>query len=227
MKRVILMIYVICTALLLKAEMRIWTGKNGQTFEAEYVRDASGKVWLKPQQGKTRVVPVDALTQEDQNYILKKTLPKLEAHVDDDIKRSTVGSDIDNVAADIRHSVEIKKTSRMPYPVEYEMFFCVLAMDIRYKEYYIAEKHTEKFSLDKKGDIFRFKGMDHYFEYDPDPAWGTRYEGYVLTVKTVEGIELLTKGPDKFLKHVQKLKEGDVKRTRFRKNFEISTRSRR
>ncbi len=136
-----LSIVLICISLIISvhAELRIWTGLNGQTFEAEYVKDASG-------------------------------------------------------------------------------------MDIRYKEYFIADMKIDTFTLKEKNDTYSFKGQDMYFEYDPDPAWGNRYEGYALCVRTTEGVVLVTKGPDKFTKHIETLKAGKVKRTRYKKDFTISTR---
>ncbi|MEE9369079.1 MAG: hypothetical protein V3V05_09465 [Pontiella sp.] len=157
MRICIVALIVSLVALSVKGEMRIWTGKNGQTFEAEFQRDASGKVWLKPQTGKVRTVPISALIKKDEDYINKKTLPKIEVEVDDDIKRSTVGADIDNILSEIRCVVEIKKTSSRPYPSEYEVMFFVIAMDIRYKEYFIANMKVEKFSLDKKNDTLQFQ----------------------------------------------------------------------
>lgn len=209
------------------SEFRIWTGTNGQTFEAEYMQDASGKVWLKPATGKVRTVPINALTKKDQDYINIQTLPKIEVEVDDDIKRSSVGSDIDNVLAKIRCTIEIKKTSARPYPAEYEVMFFVLGMDINSKEYFIADSKVEFFSLLNKNDTFSFKGKDLSFEYDPSPARGNRYEGYALCVKTSDGITLVTKGPDKFTRHLDKLKEGKERSTRYTKDFSLSGRSRR
>ncbi len=226
MKKSIVAIAIVALVTAAWAELRIWTGKNGQTIEAEYVRDASGKVWLKPVTGKTKVVPINALCEEDQNYILKKKLPKIEIEVDDDIKRSTVGADIDNVAAEMKCSVTITKTSRNPYPVDYEVSFYVLAMHIRYKEYFIADKIVETFSLDEKSKkSVTFTGKQLNFEYDPDPPWGTRYEGYAVVVKTTEGAMLATKGKDKFVERVHLFKDAKVG-TRFTRNFEPSSRSR-
>ncbi len=201
------------------AEMRTWTARNGQTIEAEYVRDAAGKVWIRPVNGKVRAVPTAALSEDDQQYIYKQTLPKITVHVDDDISRSTVGSDIDNVAEEIRCTVEIRKTSHQPYPVDYEMLFFMLGMNIRRQEYYIAEKKIETFALVKKNDIFSFNGKLIRFEHDPDPPRGTRYEGYLLCVRTAEGKMLATKGRDKYLKQLNKLINSRVRSARFTKDF--------
>ncbi len=114
------------------AEMRVWTSVKGDTIEAEYMRDTSGKVWLKPAKGKTKAVPISALCEEDRIYILKQKPPKIKIEVDDDVDRGTVGSDIDNVRENIRITVEIEKTSKAPYPTEYEVLFFVVAENIRY-----------------------------------------------------------------------------------------------
>ncbi len=94
------------------SEMRVWTSIKGDTLEAEYMRDASGKVWLKPIAGKTKIIPIAALSDEDQLYILKRKPPKIEIEVDDDIERGTVGADIDNVQENLRITVEIKKQAK-------------------------------------------------------------------------------------------------------------------
>ncbi|VGO22640.1 hypothetical protein SCARR_04735 [Pontiella sulfatireligans] len=218
---------VLCVAFLVvavQAENRIWTGKAGQTIEAEYVKDASGKVWLKPVSGKVKVVPIAALSAADQNYIYKQTLPKIEISVDDDIKRSTVGSDIDNVHEKIKFKIQVKKTSKAPYPVDYEIIFCALAEDIRYEELILADKKVETFSLKEKNDVYGFTGQQLHFEHDPDPAWGTKYDGYLVCVQTVEGVVLATKGRDKYIESINVLRDAKV-RSRFDEKFNVSTRS--
>lgn len=192
------------------AELRIWTSQQGQTLEAAYVRDASGKVWLKPPSGKTKAIPISALSEADQNYIYTKTLPKVEISVDNDVKRSTVGSDIDNVHEQVKFKVEVKKTSRNPFPMGYEVIFCALAEDIRYKEFILADKKVEKFSLKKQNDVYSFTGADLHFEHDPDPAWGTKYDGYLVVVQTENGDVLATKGREKYIKSLHVLKDAKV-----------------
>ena len=202
------------------AELRIWTGKNGQTIEAEYIRDASGKVWLKPAHGKNKVVPIEALCMEDQQYIQLKTLPKIEIHVDDDVDRGTVGSDIDNVKEEIRCTVKVTKTSKKPYPVEYEVHFFLMGFDIRDKQHILAEKISKKCKLDSSNaNTFSFAGDHHHFEYDPDPAWGNRYEGYLVVVQTADGSVLATKGRDKYMANYRRFLEAKKVPCRFDKNF--------
>ncbi len=205
-------------------EMRVWTSKSGQTIEAEYVRDVTGKVWLKTPAGKQKKVPISALLQKDQDYIYCQTLPKLRIEVDDDIERGTVGSDIDNVREEISCTVKVIKTSKKPFPEEYEIQFFLLGYNIEYKEYILAEKINKKFSLnDKNGNTFSFNGEQHYFEYDPDPAWGSRYEGYLVVVKA-RGKILCTKGPNKYMKKLYKLADAR-QNDRLDKDFNKSSRS--
>jgi hypothetical protein len=202
------------------AEMRIWTSAKGDTIEAEYVRDAAGKVWLKPVKGKTKVVPIAALSKEDRLYIQRQTPPKIEIDVDDDISRSTVGSDIDNVREKITISVEIKKTSKAPYPTEYEVFFFAIAWDLRSEEYFLADKRIEKFVLDESnGNSFGFSGKRLQFERDPDPPWGRRYDGYLVCVKMDGGKVVATAGRDKYMKQFDVLVEGALNKTRFDERF--------
>lgn len=73
---------------------------------------------------------------------------------------------------------------------------------------------------------YSFKCKDLSFEYDPDPAWGNRYEGYALCVKTAEGITLVTKEPNKFTSQLGKLKKGKIRATRYKKDFSPSSRFR-
>jgi hypothetical protein len=187
-------------------EMRTWTSKTGTTLEAEYVRDAVGNVWLKTPAGKQKKIPTSALSQEDQDYIYRQTLPKIKIEMDDDISRGTVGSDIDNVRQEVRCTIEVIKTSKNPYPGEYEMQYFLLGYDIRTEEYILAEKIYKKFSLsDGNKNTFSFRGERHRFEFDPDPPWGSRYEGYLVVVKTGDKI-LCTKGRNKYLKKIKNLR---------------------
>lgn len=206
-------------------EMRVWTSIKGQSLEGEYVKDASGKVWIKPQQGKTKVVPISALIKDDQDYIALKKPPKIEINVDDDVDRGTVGSDIDNVKEEITCTVEVKKTSKNPYPVTYEVNFFLIGYDIEYKQYILAEKISKKFNLNSKNDnFFSFKGKTHFFEYDPDPAWGNKYEGYLVVVRTADGNILCSKGPNKFIDNFFKLLDAENVPCRFDERFNLSKR---
>ena len=202
------------------SEMRIWTSIKGDTLEAEYMRDASGKVWLKPVAGKAKIIPIAALSDEDQLYIMKRKPPKIEIEVDDDIDRGTVGSDIDNVQENLRFTVEVKKTSKAPYPAEYEVFYFIIAEDIRLEEFYIADKKNEKFTLEgSNNNSFSFSGQKLRFEHDPDPAWGNRYAGYLVCVK-MDGDQIVaSKGKDKYLKQLNALIKGNLRGTRFDSRF--------
>ena len=206
-------------------ETRTWTSQSGQAIEAEYVRDAVGSVWLKTSSGKQKRVPISALVQADQDYIYCKTLPKIRIEVDDDVARGTVGSDIDNVREEIRCTVKVIKTSKNPFPAEYEIQFFLLGYNIRDKEYILVEKVNKKFYLNSGNDnTFAFKGKRHNFEYDPDPPWGSRYEDYLVVVKA-KGKVLCTKGPSKYVKKLYKLAKAE-QNSRLDKDFNKSNRSR-
>lgn len=206
------------------ADARIWTSTKGQMLEAEYIRDATGKVWLKTSNGKTKVIPISGLCAADKQYILMQKPPKVEIEVDDDVDRGTVGTDVDNVKELIQCSITINKTSRPPYPTEYEVFFYLIGYDIQTEQYILAERTTQKFKLnDSNNNTFSFTGESHHFEYDPDPKWGNRYEGYLVVVKTGDGKVLCHKGREKYFKIRSRLRTAKKVPCRFDKSFRPST----
>lgn len=220
MKYVIIFLLALLCAVVVDAQTRIWKGKNGQAIEAEYVRDNGKNVWIRPVGKREKQVPINKLCGADQNFILLQTLPKLEVDVDDDVSRGGVGGDMDNVRELVTFSVEVKKTSKREFPLEFVAHFFVIAEDVKYKEYILVEKRTEKFELSQgTGNSFSFTGERHDFEYDPDPGWGRKYDGYYVCVKTSDGRVVAEKGRDRYARQLNALLNGKVNRTRFDEGF--------
>ncbi len=187
-------------------EMRIWTSQAGDTLEAEYVRDTMGNVWLKPPNGNVKKVPIKALSQADQDYINLNKPPTLEIIVDDNKKGLSVKGDIDNRRESLRFEVNIRKTSKRPYPRKMTAYLFVIGLDIYKDEYVLLDSQKESFVLTpEKNNSYSFEGKSVKLEYDPDPPWGKKYEGYLVCIQTSDGEILLFKGKKRFEKNLQVL----------------------
>lgn len=225
MKWIVCLVVLLGTVVSGFGEMRIWTSVEGQTIEAEYVRVSMGKVWLKTAAGGVKKIPIEFISEPDREYINLQTPPEIEIEVDDDIDRGTVGTDIDNVREELECTITINKISKKPYPMEYEAQFFLFGYDIESKEYILAEKITKTFALDdSNNNTYSFSGKHQRFEYDPSPAWGNKYDGYLVVVKTKDGKTISTKGHDRYLKNLSRIK-AQKEGTRFDKSFKVRDRS--
>ena len=65
--------FLLCALMLLpeisRAEVRVWTSRNGDTVEAEFVKYDKGRVHLKTREGKLLVVGIRQLSKEDQEQV--------------------------------------------------------------------------------------------------------------------------------------------------------------
>lgn len=191
--------------------MRTWTSLSGQTLEAEYVRDSMGKVWLKTSTGKVKQIPISGLSQVDRDYINLRHPPKLEIKADDNKKGLSVKGDIDNRKESLQFEVEIRKTSKQPYSEEMTAYLFVLGRDISDDEYILLDTQKESFVLTPaNNNSYTFKGKRVKLEYDPDPPWGEKYEGYLVCIKTSDGDILMFKGKKRFEKNLNILMKAKV-----------------
>jgi hypothetical protein len=103
-------------------EYRVWTGNTGSQLKAELVEETGGKVILRAENGRVLRVPRSYLVKEDVAYLDSLTLPVLGIRPDIEVEsRYLSGAGVVQV---VKHSIEIRKVSSLPYsqPVEITMF---------------------------------------------------------------------------------------------------------
>jgi len=108
------------------AEYRIWTGTNGSSVEAEFVKQVPGSVYLKTQAGKIKKIPIKKLSEADQKYIEQHQPPKLKLAVHPNLDRTNKAKRRRRQIQKESFSFEIRieKTSSIPYtlPLTGELF---------------------------------------------------------------------------------------------------------
>jgi hypothetical protein len=206
MNKGIRLIALLLTATMTYGEMRTWTSKKGQILEAEYVRDAAGKVVLKTRSGAEKQIPISAFSKKDQDYIYGKTPPKLEIKFDTNEKSRSVRGDIDNRTEDLKPEAIIIKTSSRPYTGKLKAQFFVLGRVLEEKRYILLDSKEETFTIaEKSGSEYRIQGKKLNLEHDPSPGFGVKYEGYLVCVKTADGKIIAAEGKSLFEKKIDNL----------------------
>ena len=208
-RNLLLFLFVVAIA---HGEVRTWTAMSGQTIEAEYQRDTMGQVWLKMANGKQKKVPITALSKEDQDYIYRQTLPKIEITLDENISRGGRPGDIDDVVQKIQCEYQISKTSKRPYPGDLIVFYFSVSWDLAKKEFKVMEIHQKKFRLsDRNGNRYDFKGEPFELWHDPDdPPRGKKFEGMLVCIQTPDGKTVECRGRNLSKKHIKYLKKASV-----------------
>ena len=67
--KMILVLLLLCSSAICNAELRTWTAVNGKKVEAEFVSNEKGIVKLKLKSGKIFEVPLNKLSEADQNFV--------------------------------------------------------------------------------------------------------------------------------------------------------------
>lgn len=60
------------------AEMRVWTGEDGELFEGEFQRELLGRVQVLDAKGEKRLMSLEKLSIADLNYLKKNVVPDVE-----------------------------------------------------------------------------------------------------------------------------------------------------
>ena len=67
--RMISVLLLLCLSAICNAELRTWTAVNGKEVEAEFVSNSDGQVTLKLKSGKIFEVPLNKLSEADQDFV--------------------------------------------------------------------------------------------------------------------------------------------------------------
>lgn len=184
------------------AEYREWTDTNGKTVKAEYVRKEVESVVLRREDGTEFKVAVGSLSDEDRQFVMLQSPPRIEINVEPSVDTYTVGY-LGNNGYDytvqyevVEPSVLLRKTTTEPYDAPLTLEMIILGR-IREIDRYII--------IDSSATPFTFTGRQSYeFTYEGYPldlkqikgSWnsGIEYEGYLVAVRDSRGILIAIKG---------------------------------
>lgn len=200
------------------AEFRIWTDKNGDHLEAEFVCISAGKIVLQDRNNrKYRLLP-ESLSEKDRKYAALLVPPRLDLNVSKSKDTRSIGYDSEEEMLICK--VTVKKTSSQPYPGDLTAELMVIGKELQSGDYIVLAKAKETFRLGKSGDFYELSSerirLQKYEGYYHES--GTEYSGFLTVVRDPEGRVIAIKASrDTFEKKAEELLKIPVRR-RFDKN---------
>lgn len=174
-----------------RAELRIWTDKSGNSIEAEHVRTLSDKVVLRKADGTEIKVSLDTLSDRDRRYAILQTPPRIEISVSTDSDRSNTGyGNRRNVQEEtVSVEVKIRKSSPSPYEAPLTAELYLIGAPENDAGYIILEKHRQKFSFTAENkNLHTFESKDVSLkQLEGGRQMGIEYKGYLIAVTDKTG----------------------------------------
>ncbi len=201
-----------------RAETRMWTDKNGNTIEAEFVKIFSGKVVLKLPNGKQVKVPQSGLSQKDQDYLKSAIPPKIdiEVNIDRDKKTPVSWDGYVRKSEKIQGKVTITKKNREPCNKSFTAYLYIFSKDLQDDEIEVLDKAKHEFTfknqkkIEFSGGTSKIEYTDSYYGND----YGDEYEGYLVFIEDASGKIIYTKGSRKLYENkvsqIKKAKKGST-----------------
>lgn len=117
MRMVWLAVVFVNASLSYSAETRTWTDATGARIEGIYNKELLGGVQIKDQEGKSHLIRMEQLSKVDLDYITYHVPPKARAKVDVEtqVPPRTAWATANYETTDYRFSVNVEKTSKLPY----------------------------------------------------------------------------------------------------------------
>lgn len=173
------------------AEYRLWTDKNGNSVEAEYVRMSGSKVVLKTTAGKDLYVPASGLCDDDQEYLshVAAVPPKIVVKVAADME-----SDKDSTGYPEKHiemltlEVSVRKRNPEPCMERFNVELYILGREKKNNQLYSIIDIVKREVTFVQSDLVTFREkftIKHESGYSYSN--GFAYEGYLFCVKNSEG----------------------------------------
>lgn len=200
-----------CLCLNLSATMHTWVTKNGDRFEAEYVREMFDKITVRLPDGTTRILPVEELSDADVQYARQAVPPEIEI----DVSVSSENKPIPQIYKDATYlnsqdyttiwkaRVTVRQISQSPYAGKLPVEVYLLGQEVATPDYRtvgIARGQVE-FTAENEGvyELVATAQTRRYWEYS-DEWRGVKYAGYVVIVFDPQGNVLASKTDLRWLK---------------------------
>lgn len=173
------------------AEMRIWHTKDGSRFEAEFLREKPGKIFLKGIDKQNFTLAITNLVANDIKYIRTQVLPEVAIQFSKTIRereRSDYARQTDN-AMEVTAEVLVQRTSRALFDGQLKGEVYLIAKEVATDDYRLFSKKGFVVRFDGESREFTFETkavVINYEEYTTEQR-GAIYEGYVVILFDLQG----------------------------------------
>jgi hypothetical protein len=218
MKRNVWVVLGLLVSLEAVGECRIWTDKNGNSVEAEFVCMSAGKVVIRDKDGRQYRFAPTKLSAADQEFLKTSIPPEIEIVFSKRQDRRNKDYSY-SAAVDMSGSIEVVKKNREPYAKEMKVVFMMVGEDQRAHNYIMLDRVEREFDF-KTTKSFELAGNKFRMHEDKyDNSYGTEYVGYLAVVLDDSGVIICRKSSrndfEEYADRALKLNTGD----RFSKKF--------
>jgi len=177
--------------------MRVWTGTDGKTMEAEYVVVIGSKVVLKTDEGKQMKIPLNQISAEDRDYITLANPPEFDIDFSKQssqriIKTTPYLDEIPPRILDYVFGVKMKQVSVGPYGHELKVeYFAVGEQYHDDRKFILLDRRSGSFTPSKENQF------SHQFRGNPVEVMsyellsqrsGIKYKGNLVVVTDERGV---------------------------------------
>ena len=179
--------------------MRVWTTVEGKSFEAEYVMRAGDQLWMKSPNGQKKKVPMKMMSPEDLHYIELLEPPDFQIEFS---KRSWQRQEMPNITEvaqdrpirrfDYVFGAKIKQKGMKPYNHPLTIEYFAVGEEVDGDNYVLFDRGESTFTPSPENklshDFFGDKVDVMTWAMAADrPMHGTKYGGFLITIKNERG----------------------------------------
>jgi len=183
------------------AEMRIWEDKDGNRYEAEFVREFFDKMTLRCKDGTEVRIPVEDFSEHDQKYMRVTVPPNVSIKVSKTQWVKPKPPEMwptEDVQTMVKGTATIQKESKRIFTSRLNAELFMIAKEVDGDNFILLSKTDSSFLLGDHND------NTHVFSSEPDftrkydemgpSGWrGELYEGYLIIVSDKDGNTLAIK----------------------------------
>jgi len=183
------------------AEMRIWEDKDGNRYEAAFVREFFDKMTLRKKDGTEVRIPVEDFSDHDQRYMRVRVPPQITI---DFSKKSWIKPKppemwaTEDVQTMVKGTATVHKDSKRTFTSRLSAELFMIAKEVDGDDFFLLSKTDSSFLLGDHDD------NTHVFSSEPDftrkydelgpSSWrGEQYDGYLIIISDRNGNTLATK----------------------------------
>jgi hypothetical protein len=195
------------------AEFRTWTGTTGSQLKAELIKDSEGRVFLRDETGRERMVPRSYLSPADIEYLDNLVAPTLK--MEPDIKVVSVFKSGAGVVQVVRYSIEVRKISSASYTAPIRIALHLVGTVGVEKTFVVLQRTDEPIRFTSAKRNVRISGPDLSLgSPELQKKYDVEYVGYLIIASTTDGRIIQVESDNKELKanagFISKFKAGDL-----------------